>query len=217
MASASAGRRRRATTSPRRSTKCWPARRSSVAETEADGCLLDRGGAKKSTQTEVTYAKDVAPILQKRCQACHRPDQAAPFSLLTYDDAVKHAADDQGSDDAAAHAALARRPALRPFRQRPPADRARRSTRWPPGSMAACRAATTRTCPSRSTGRRAGRTASRTWSSTMPEEFEVPADGVRALQELDHRHEVHRGQVGADRRGAGPAAPASCITSSSTS
>ncbi len=63
----------------------------SVAETEPDGCLLDHGG-KKATKAGVTYAKDVAPILQKHCQACHRPEQAAPFSLLTYDDAVKHAA-----------------------------------------------------------------------------------------------------------------------------
>jgi acetyl esterase/lipase/peroxiredoxin len=63
----------------------------SVPETEADGCLLDRG-AKKSTKTGVTFAKDVSRILQQRCQACHRPEQSAPFSLMTYDDAVKHAA-----------------------------------------------------------------------------------------------------------------------------
>src|SRR5947207_3427151 len=31
--------------------------------------------------------KDVAPILQKNCQACHRPGEAAPFSLLTYEQA----------------------------------------------------------------------------------------------------------------------------------
>src|SRR5690242_707385 len=29
----------------------------------------------------VTYAADVAPIVQSRCQACHRPGQVAPFSL----------------------------------------------------------------------------------------------------------------------------------------
>jgi peroxiredoxin len=63
----------------------------SVAETESDGCLLDRG-RKKPARTEVTYAHDVARILQQRCQVCHRPGQSAPFSLLTYDDAAKHAA-----------------------------------------------------------------------------------------------------------------------------
>jgi hypothetical protein len=34
----------------------------------------------------VTYHEDVVPVLQKRCQACHRPGEAAPFSMLTYRD-----------------------------------------------------------------------------------------------------------------------------------
>jgi thiol-disulfide isomerase/thioredoxin len=63
----------------------------SVAETEADGCLLDRGRPQpaRTEATSPSFARDVAPILQKRCQNCHRPEQAAPFSLLTYDDAVR--------------------------------------------------------------------------------------------------------------------------------
>lgn len=32
----------------------------------------------------VTFHKDVEPILQKNCQSCHRPGEAAPFSMLTY-------------------------------------------------------------------------------------------------------------------------------------
>ncbi len=40
-----------------------------------------------------TYHKDVARILQKNCQDCHRPGQVAPFALLTYDQARKRAAD----------------------------------------------------------------------------------------------------------------------------
>jgi hypothetical protein len=36
-------------------------------------------------QTPVTFTKDVAPILQKHCQTCHRPGEAAPFPLITYD------------------------------------------------------------------------------------------------------------------------------------
>lgn len=35
----------------------------------------------------VTFAEDVAPILQAKCQSCHRPGQSAPFSLLSYDQA----------------------------------------------------------------------------------------------------------------------------------
>ena len=40
----------------------------------------------------MTYAADVASILQERCQSCHRPGQVAPFALLSYDDARRHAA-----------------------------------------------------------------------------------------------------------------------------
>ena len=36
---------------------------------------------------DVTFAKDVAPILQQKCQTCHRPGTVAPMSLLTYEDA----------------------------------------------------------------------------------------------------------------------------------
>ena len=32
----------------------------------------------------VTFNKDIAPILQKNCQACHRPGEPAPMPLLTY-------------------------------------------------------------------------------------------------------------------------------------
>jgi mono/diheme cytochrome c family protein len=35
---------------------------------------------------QVTFAKDVAPILQRSCQNCHRPGSVAPMSLMTYED-----------------------------------------------------------------------------------------------------------------------------------
>jgi len=60
----------------------------SVAKTEAAGCLLERA-IKPRLKAEVTYARDVAPLLQRRCQECHRPGAIGPFSLLTYDDARK--------------------------------------------------------------------------------------------------------------------------------
>jgi len=40
---------------------------------------------------EVTWARDVAPILFKRCVACHQPDSVAPFSLRTYEEGRAHA------------------------------------------------------------------------------------------------------------------------------
>ena len=39
---------------------------------------------------KVTYAADVAKIIQDKCQTCHRPGEVGPFPLLTYDDAIKH-------------------------------------------------------------------------------------------------------------------------------
>jgi hypothetical protein len=35
---------------------------------------------------QVTYTKDIAPILQRSCQACHRSGSVAPMSLLTYNE-----------------------------------------------------------------------------------------------------------------------------------
>jgi len=34
-----------------------------------------------------TFSKDVAPILQAKCQNCHEPGSIAPMSLITYQDA----------------------------------------------------------------------------------------------------------------------------------
>ena len=48
------------------------------------GCLF---AAKPAEPARATFTKDVAPILQQHCQACHRPGEAGPFSLLTYQQA----------------------------------------------------------------------------------------------------------------------------------
>ena len=40
-----------------------------------------------SAQQVPTFTKDVAPILQRSCQNCHRPGSIAPMSLLTYEEA----------------------------------------------------------------------------------------------------------------------------------
>src|SRR5882724_7816246 len=39
-----------------------------------------------------TFTRDVAPILIKNCQECHRPGEIGPFPLLTYDQARPWAA-----------------------------------------------------------------------------------------------------------------------------
>src|SRR5215470_20083475 len=34
-----------------------------------------------------TFTRDIAPIFQQKCEACHRPDNMAPMSLMTYEEA----------------------------------------------------------------------------------------------------------------------------------
>jgi hypothetical protein len=36
--------------------------------------------------TALTFTKDVAPIFQEKCEACHRPNSIAPMSLMTYEE-----------------------------------------------------------------------------------------------------------------------------------
>src|SRR4051812_18380775 len=38
-----------------------------------------------------TFTKDIAPIFQEKCEACHRPDSMAPMSLQTFADARPYA------------------------------------------------------------------------------------------------------------------------------
>ena len=39
-----------------------------------------------SAPSQITFTKDVLPIMQKRCQNCHRPGEVAPMSFLTYNE-----------------------------------------------------------------------------------------------------------------------------------
>ena len=50
------------------------------------------GPAGPGDATTFTYTDDVAPLLADRCAMCHHPGGSAPFSLLTYADAKRHAA-----------------------------------------------------------------------------------------------------------------------------
>lgn len=55
-------------------------------------CLMAAAGAGACRRSSTpTFNKDIAPILFKNCAPCHRPEQAAPFALLTYEDARSRA------------------------------------------------------------------------------------------------------------------------------
>jgi len=62
------------------------------ASSEILAALKEKGEDRPVTVGKVTYASDVASILQAKCQSCHRPGEVGPFSLLSYDDAKGHAA-----------------------------------------------------------------------------------------------------------------------------
>jgi Flp pilus assembly protein TadD/mono/diheme cytochrome c family protein len=43
-----------------------------------------------AAEHHVTFNRDVAPIIFHYCASCHRPGEAGPFPLLTYEDVRKH-------------------------------------------------------------------------------------------------------------------------------
>lgn len=61
-----------------------------VSRTEPVGCLIEQPAALAGTAA-VTYTRDIAPILNAHCVACHWPGEVAPFALQTYADAVRRA------------------------------------------------------------------------------------------------------------------------------
>jgi len=42
--------------------------------------------AQPAPAADVTFTRDIAPILQRSCENCHRPDGVAPMSLVSYED-----------------------------------------------------------------------------------------------------------------------------------
>ncbi len=53
--------------------------------------LLCAAFATAAPVPEPTFYKDVLPVFEKNCQTCHRPGEAAPMSLLTYENARPYA------------------------------------------------------------------------------------------------------------------------------
>ncbi len=56
-----------------------------VAQTTA--LAADAKPANAGAREQVTFSKDVAPILQAKCQECHQPNSIAPMSLITFQEA----------------------------------------------------------------------------------------------------------------------------------
>ena len=167
--------------------------------------------ARAEVPANPSFSRDVAPIFQSKCEACHRPESIAPMSLRTFAEARPWARSIRLAGRGAADAALAhrqdrRRPGVqeRPFAER----RSNRHHRAVGGPGRAHRA-TRGTCHRRSRGRP---------SRNGPTPRSIGQDGARPHRPLDavdaeggrERHvvEAHRrdradrAALGARRRSA---------------
>ena len=54
-----------------------------MAAATLGGVILIAASASAQTAAP-TFAKDIAPILQNKCQECHQPNSIAPMSLITF-------------------------------------------------------------------------------------------------------------------------------------
>ena len=76
---------------------------------KADGCLIGRV-TKHEPHGDVTYAKQIARIIQNRCVECHRPGEIAPFAMTSYDEVRRLGRNDPRSRRGRPHAPLVCRP-----------------------------------------------------------------------------------------------------------
>jgi peroxiredoxin len=62
-------------------------RKVKTASTEVVGCFIGRI-RKPQADSQVTYSNQVARILQRNCEECHREGEIAPFTLTKYEEVV---------------------------------------------------------------------------------------------------------------------------------
>lgn len=61
-----------------------------TAQTDPVGCLIEKPGA-AGTDGEITFSRDVAPIVFSNCVGCHREGEVAPFALASFENVSKRA------------------------------------------------------------------------------------------------------------------------------
>ena len=60
-------------------------RHAALAGALGAAALLAHAGAATAAD-DPTFARDIAPILQQKCESCHRVGQMAPMPLVTYEE-----------------------------------------------------------------------------------------------------------------------------------
>jgi hypothetical protein len=72
--------------------RMWAAYLLAAAGAACGGGGAHGGGGGTGGSGDVTYYKDVRPILEANCTTCHAPNQIAPFAFTSYDDTKGYAA-----------------------------------------------------------------------------------------------------------------------------
>ena len=62
-------------------------RRVCIAVIFVGGVLMTGEANAQPGAPSPTFSKDIAPILQAKCQECHQPNSIAPMSLVTFAEA----------------------------------------------------------------------------------------------------------------------------------
>ncbi len=55
-----------------------------LAKTSVKGCLISYDKGMATAKTEVSYARDIAPMLQKHCVGCHSAGNIGPFAMSSH-------------------------------------------------------------------------------------------------------------------------------------
>src|SRR6476619_2150894 len=69
---------------PRRSSYMFEGKFSAVRALALGAALVTPAAAFAEVPKSPTFTKDIAPIFQEKCEACHRPDSIAPMSLKDF-------------------------------------------------------------------------------------------------------------------------------------
>lgn len=149
--------------------------------TKAVGCLFESWESRGGNEYKPTYARDIAPLVQANCLVCHRTGEVAPFSLANYEDVAKRAEQIAGVVQSremppwmpeAGHGAFLGERGLTSFEQQLFAD-------WAASGATEGHADDLPAAPSFVAGWRLGEPD---LIVSMPEPFEVPAEGPDLFQ-----------------------------------
>ena len=174
------------------------------------------GFAANTGSTQVTYYKDVLPVLQKNCQNCHRPGEAGPMSFMSYESTRPWA-------KAIKAAVLTKK--MPPWYADPHYGKFSNDRTMAQNDIntliawvdTGAKPGNAKDAPAPSNSPRAGQFRSLTWSSKCRLDFDIPASGTDRLSVHRDPDELHRRQVRAVRRGAAAATASASTTSSRSS